>query len=164
MKIILIGFMGSGKTTVAKELSKRLGIGRIEMDAEVVRLSGRKDVNEIFEKDGEIKFRELEIEFAKSIRDLKEGIISTGGGVVQNKIILDILRENAEVIYLQLSFEKITKILANDETRPLFKDREKAKKLFELRRPLYEAYADVIIDREHKYANQLADEIIKKLT
>ncbi len=165
MKIILIGFMSSGKSTVAKGLSEKLGIPRIEMDDEIVKLSGRKDVNEIFEKDGEVKFRELEIEFAKSLRDLKEGVVSTGGGVVQNKIILDLLRENGKVIYIELSFEKIVQILddKNDDTRPLMKDKEKARKLYELRKPLYEAYADITINRENKYANELADEIIEKL-
>ncbi len=128
MRIILIGFMGAGKSSVAKALEKKLGINMIEMDDLVVKKSGRRMVKEIFSKDGEIRFRELEIQTAKELMK-KEGIvISTGGGVVMNKIIIDFLKEKGRVIFLKASFETIKKRLVNDKERPLFQNRKNARK------------------------------------
>lgn len=162
MKIILIGFMGAGKTTVGKILAKKLKIDLIEMDELVLKKSKRKTINEIFTFDGERRFRELEIEVARQLRDVDQAIISTGGGVVINKIILDYLREkNGRVIFLKTSFPEIVKRLKNASDRPLFKDEDKAKKLFGFRKRLYEEYADYIIETDNKNPRLIVEEIVK---
>lgn len=163
MNIILIGFMGSGKTTVAHLLAKMLKMDVVEMDEIIVKNSKRKSVNEIFEKDGEIRFRELEIEAAKSIKDLDNTVISTGGGVVMNKIILDYLRQNGVVVYLDTSFYEIQKRLEKTSDRPLFKNVLAARKLFEFRNPLYDFFSEYMVTTNDKEPQAVAAEVAKKV-
>lgn len=164
MKIILIGFMGSGKTSVAKILAKKLKIPLIEMDSLVVSESKRKDIKEIFEKDGELKFRELEIKIARGLSSLKDGVISTGGGVVINKIILDYLRNDGIVIYLRTSFANVSQRVGSFSQRPLFKSKKEAKKLYRFRKILYINYADIMISTNNRTIQQVADDIINEVT
>jgi len=164
MKIVLIGFMGSGKTTVAKLMSSKLNLKTIEMDDLVVKKSGRRSVSEIFFQNGETRFRELEIEVAKEIRNKDEVIVSTGGGAVMNKIIIDYLKEKGKIIFLKTSFKTIKKRLKNSHDRPLFKDRNKARELFDFRQKLYEEYADFIIKTDNKTLEEVFKNIRTVLT
>jgi len=163
MKIVLIGYMGSGKTTVARLLAKKLHWSLIEMDDLILKSSQRKSISEIFARDGEIKFREMEIRIAKKLRKKNQVIISTGGGVVMNKIILDYLKENAQVFFLKTSFDTVVKRLKNDSQRPLFKNIAAAKKLAAFREPLYEQYADEIIITDEKTPPAIINQIISHL-
>ncbi len=163
MKIILIGFMGSGKTSVGKELSKKLRHSCIEMDEFILKASRRNNVNEIFDKDGEIKFRELEMATAKKLRVKDNVVVSCGGGIVMNKINIDHLKQNGLVVFLNTSFETIKKRLDHDTTRPLFRDLAKTKKLYDFRQSLYHKYANIIIDTDNKTIKKVRDEIIIKL-
>ncbi len=99
MKIVLIGFMGSGKTTIARALSKKLGLRVVEMDDELVKISGYRNIPEIFAKKGETFFRELELEVSKNFSNEVDVIISTGGGVVMNKLTMDYLKANGGNIF-----------------------------------------------------------------
>lgn len=161
--IILIGFMGSGKSTVAALLSKKLRVNCIETDKEVLARSHRKSIGEIFAKDGEMWFRELELEVASHLGDKKDVVISTGGGMVVNKICIDHLKQNGVVIYLETSFEVIAKRLKGDDTRPLFSDVNKAKKLFQFRKHLYEEYADIRINTDKLTAEEITNSIMNKI-
>ena len=161
MKIILIGFMGSGKTTVANILAKKLNLEIIEMDDLIVEESG-KSIKRIFSEDGEARFRELETKTAKSLAEKDKCIVSTGGGVVMNKININYLKENGKIIFLRTSFSEITKRLKNDNDRPLFKDKEIAKKLFIFRQRLYEEYADLIVTTDGKSVEKIVYEIISQ--
>jgi shikimate kinase len=164
MKLILIGFMGSGKTSVAKLLSKNLHLKLIELDNLVLKASPRSSLKQIFEKDGELAFRTLEINQAKKLKHLQNAVISTGGGVVINQIILDYLKlNNGLVIFLKTSLPVIQARLKNDASRPLFKDINQAKKLFKLRQPLYRHYADLTIKTDHLSINQVVQTIIKNI-
>ncbi|HSW96738.1 MAG TPA: shikimate kinase [Candidatus Saccharimonadales bacterium] len=164
MKIVLIGFMGSGKTEVGKTLAKKLAKTYREMDLLLLKKSEEESINDIFEKSGEIRFRELEIEVAKDLQDEIDTIIATGGGVVMNKIIIDYLRQNNGIlIYLRTSFDHICERLQGDMTRPLFKDKVKAKELYSFREPLYKHYADIIIDTENKTVDSIVDELADTL-
>lgn len=160
MNIILIGFMGSGKSSVGQLLAKTTNRKNLEMDEYIVRLSKRKSINEIFEKDGETTFRELEIKVSKKLQDTTNTIVSTGGGIVMNKICLDYLKKNGKVIFLSTKFETIEKRLRSDTSRPLFQDKQKAKKLYALRNPLYREYANKTIVTDEKNVNDLVKEII----
>ncbi len=164
MKIILIGFMGAGKTTVAKIIAKKLKLEMIDMDSIVLGKSGRKSINEIFEKDGEAKFRKIEQEVAKDVSKKDDVIISTGGGVVMNPLIMDYLRANGTTVYLSSSFDKIKKRVSLKKVRPpLFQNIKSAKKLFDLRSPLYERYANLNIETDNKDIYDVAKEIIGRL-
>jgi len=159
--IILIGFMGSGKTTIPQILNQKTQFKVIEMDDLILKASKRKNINEIFAKDGELKFRELEIAVAKKLALKEKLIISTGGGVVMNKIILDYLKQKGVVFFLQTNFITIKKRLKNDQVRPLFKNKKMVFALYQFRQPLYQKYADFIINTDNKKPNQIAKEILK---
>lgn len=161
MKIVLIGFMGSGKSTIARELGKQLHKEVIEMDSVVLERTECTDMAHVFEKGGEILLREWEIKLAKEWKDASDVIISTGGGVVMNKIILDYLKENeGQVIFLHSSFETIHDRIQQDNTpRPLFQHEEEAKKLYDFRLPLYKQYADHEVDCDDKSVEEIVSEI-----
>ena len=152
--------MGSGKTSIANMLAEKTGMPFIEMDDLIVQISERESVNDIFEQDGEIRFRELEIKTAKIVAQKHNTIISTGGGVVMNKIIIDYLKQNGTVIFLDASFEIIEQRLAGDTTRPLFKNKDQAKKLYDFRRSLYEHYADITIQTDNKTLEKITEAIL----
>ena len=159
--IILIGFMGSGKSSVAHELAHTLKLNIQESDALVLSKSRRKSINDIFSLDGEIRFREMEIEIAKKLSGTKNSVISTGGGMIINKISIDYLKKNGIVIFLDTSFGEITKRLKGDTTRPLFSNIIAAQKLFQLRKSLYQAYADNSIVTDGKSVSEITNLIIK---
>lgn len=161
MKLILIGFMGSGKTTVGHLLAKKLGLELVEMDKLIVKKAG-KSINQIFRDEGEAKFRQLETQIAKDLEKMENVVISTGGGVVTNKINIDNLRKNGKIIFLKTSFLEIKKRLTNVKDRPLFKNIESAKKLFDFRKKLYEQYTDLIVDTDEKSVEEITYEIISK--
>lgn len=164
MKIVLIGFMGSGKTTVARILSKQRNLNFIDMDYLALKKTTRSSINEIFEKDGEEKFREIELEVAKQMEQEKDGVISTGGGVVMNPKVMKFLKTNSIVIYLNISFDRIKEHINLKRVRPpLFNNEESAKKLFKFRAPLYERYADIIIETKNENIAGVIEEINKKI-
>lgn len=161
MKIILIGFMGSGKTTVANILAKKLSLEAIEMDNLIIKKTG-KSINRIFNEDGEKRFRELETQISKSFLHKNNCVISSGGGIVINKINIDFLKNNGKIIFLKTSFQEIEKRLKNTKDRPLFKDKKSVKKLFNFRQKLYEECADLIVNTDGKSVEKISYEIISK--
>lgn len=157
MNIVLIGFMGSGKSTVAKHLAKLLGFAIVEMDDLVYQKTSTRNMHEVFALGGELLLREAEIAIAKEYASKNRLVISTGGGVVLNKIILDYFKKTGgKVVFLNASFEKIVKKLDGDNSRPLFKDLISAKKMYDFRLPLYLNYADEIIDVDFRSADEIA--------
>ncbi|MDD3343734.1 MAG: shikimate kinase [Sulfurospirillaceae bacterium] len=164
--IVLIGFMGVGKGTIARALiqkSKKIGLDTDDM---IESMENRK-IKTIFDEEGETYFRTLEKRVAKWLeKNVKNCIISTGGGFYK----VDNLDEIGTIIYLQSSFEGILNRLKSHENaeqklakRPLLSDFEKAKKLFEERIVSYAKKADITISVENKSVNECINEIIKKL-
>ena len=153
--------MGSGKTTVANILAKKLSLEAVEMDDLIVKKEG-KTINQIFNEEGETKFRQLETEMSKDLSKKENVVISTGGGVVINKVNVESLGKNGKVIFLKTSFSEINKRLKSVNNRPLFKDKKSAKKLFDSRQKLYEENADLIINTDGKSVDKIAYEIISQ--
>jgi len=147
--IALIGFMGTGKTDVGRLLAKKLGKDFIEVDGLIEQRAG-KSIPEIFQQDGEIAFRELEIEATREAAEKKNAVIACGGGVVLNQINVDRLREHGVIIYLTASPEVILKRTSSDiDERPLLVAKDKAsqvEKLLNFRRPFYERAADMTVN------------------
>ncbi|ARI77074.1 shikimate kinase [Halobacillus mangrovi] len=154
--IFLVGFMGSGKSTVAHQLSKDLGRPYIEMDECIENQEGLS-IAEMFSQYGESYFREKETEFLKSIQE--DSIVSTGGGVILSEENREILSKST-VVYLKASWHTIVKRLEEDTERPLWKgDVEEKKSRFKERLPIYEQTADHIIVVDEKTPKQIAQEI-----
>lgn len=159
MNIILIGFMGSGKSSVAACLGRRLNIKTAEMDDLVLKVSGRSSINEIFEIDGEDTFRRLEERVAGHISLCTDQVTATGGGVVMNPKTMQWLHMAGRCIFLKTSFTQITARLENDRHRPLWKNREDARMLFDRRSPLYQTHADLIVSTDGKSVKQVVEDI-----
>lgn len=163
-KIILIGFMGSGKSTVAEQLAPRLGYTGREMDSIIVERSGLSSIPEIFEKHGEPFFRTIESQVAQDLRNVTTAVVSTGGGVVTNPSNIENLRANGGlVIFLRTTFETICGRVTDISSRPLFRDGVQARALFEQRASVYEGHADLIIDTDRKTAEDICSEILSHL-
>ena len=164
--IALIGFMGTGKTAAGKALAGRQGKEFIELDA-LLELKAGKTIPEIFKQDGEVIFRELEIELTKEVSQRRNAVIACGGGVVLNKINIDRLKEECLIVYLTASISVILKRTSGDKNeRPLLKvvDRtSEIERLLKFRKPFYERAADITINTSKLDINSVVEQIINKL-
>lgn len=160
--IVLIGFMGSGKTTVGRELAKRLGMDFLDTDTYIERCAG-KSVSDIFAEAGEEAFRKLETEALEHLRDTAVNtVLSTGGGMPLRKENARLLKEIGTVYYLTAANSVIYDRVKDNKDRPLLQDSDPFGRICELmkeRKPLYEAAADVWIDTN---SNDL-EEVIKNI-
>lgn len=164
--VALIGFMGVGKTVVGQALAKKLNKEFAELDSLIEHKAG-KSINDIFQQDGEITFRELEIEVTKGVAKRNNLVIACGGGIVLNKINIDRLRNESVIVYLTASPKVILKRTSNEEEeRPLLKTPNKAlgiQELLKFRKPFYKRAADMEINTSKLAINSVAEQIISKL-
>jgi len=164
--IALIGFMGTGKTAVGKALADKLSKEFVELDSLIEQIGG-KTIPEIFKEDGEIAFRELEIESVKQVSEKKNTVIACGGGVVLNKINIDRLRKESVIVYLTASPKMILKRTSMDVTdRPLLKVANPAltiQELIKFRKPFYERAADITINTSNLSVDSVVKQIISRL-
>lgn len=147
--IVFIGFMGSGKTTVGKELAKRLKMNFLDTDSYIENRTG-KSIPEIFAKEGEEAFRRLETEALQHLRDtVKNTVISTGGGMPLKRENAGLLKEIGRVYYLTAADSIIYERVKGDSDRPLLRGSNPYERIHELmknRAPLYERAADIWVD------------------
>jgi len=164
--IALIGFMGTGKSAVGKVLAERLGRKLVEMDRLIEEVAG-KPIPDIFQQDGEIAFRELEIEATKKVAHGSNQVIACGGGIVLNNINIDRLRETSSIIYLKASPITILQRTSGGENeRPLLDVADPARQIQELlrfRKPFYERAADITINTSRLSTERVASQIIDRL-
>ena len=165
-KIILVGMMGAGKTTIGKLLSNQLAFNFIDLDRRIEEKSGVK-INTIFEIEGEEGFREREYLALKDALAEEKAVISTGGGVVVKDINRSLIQKSeAMVVYLKASLDILLGRLKNDKTRPMLdKDNKQLslQKLLSKREPFYENLADFIIDTSHLKTNDVLKTITEKM-
>lgn len=164
MKIILIGFMGSGKSTIGQCLAQFQNMRFYETDALALARSTRATISDIFTHDGEPVFRAYEREVADQLSHLSAGVIATGGGMVTQKVCIDALRQNGGVvIYLQAAFELLHARIRSDHenVRPLFQKTDKARALYDARLDLYHLSADHVLPIHDKKPEEIAREIVQ---
>lgn len=147
--VFLIGFMGAGKSTVARKLARGVGLSSVDMDIYLERREG-KAIKEIFATSGEDAFRAIETDVLKELIAKEPLIISCGGGIVTKPENRELLHENGFVINLNVDVVEASERISNKSSRPLFQDLEAAAALAEARRPLYEAASHITIDTAHK--------------
>lgn len=138
--IVLVGMPASGKSTIAKELSKILGFKAIDTDELIVNKYG--DISDIFSKYGEEHFRNIETEIIKEVSKFGGVIISTGGGAVLRKENVNSLKQNGKFYFLNRPLEEL---LPTDD-RPLANNKEKIIKLYNQRIDIYKAVADLTVN------------------
>lgn len=161
-KIILIGSMGSGKSTIGRLLAARLRMLFVDLDEAIVKRAG-KIIPQIFEEDGECIFRALESEALEVITtDSKLKIIATGGGAVLSAPNRERMKSAGHIIWLNAPPEVLTERTVNDPNRPLLKGvdpLQKARELDMQRRPIYEACADFRVDTSIMSVDEAVEEI-----
>jgi len=167
-RIYLIGYMGSGKTTIGKSLAKKLNFRFIDMDY-FIENRQHKTINEIFSEKGEETFRLLENKVLKEISAFENVVISTGGGAPCFYDNIEIMNQTGLVIYLKVSPEEIAKRLSfNKNNRPLLKDKTPHEMLAFIsenleKRKSYYNQAKLIFDAEQMLANTDVDHIVDSL-
>ena len=159
--IILIGPMGSGKTSTGKMLAKEMGYVFSDTDEEVTKRTG-VSVAYIFDVEGEEGFRKRECLALKECLNDNNTILSTGGGIVLSKENRDLLQDRGTVVYLQTSIRSQVKRTASTNNRPLLQNKdpeETLEKLMLTRAPLYEEIADITIMTDNKSLQEMSKEI-----
>ena len=141
--IVLIGFMGTGKTTTGKLLSEKLSFPFFDTDKIIEQNTGMS-IPQLFEKVGEKEFRNYETEVVKLLSDTEGCVISCGGGIVLNKTNMDLLSRNGIIVYLKASIDTIVKRIVDDKNRPIIAAMENPKdeieKLLNKRKQFYQRH------------------------
>lgn len=160
--VILIGMPGSGKTTVGTEISEKIGYGYIDSDSVIVAREGKR-LNEIIEEVGREGFLDIE---AKVNSELcaDRCVIATGGSVIYRDYAMQKLKEMGTVVYLKLPYAVIEARLGDLKKRGVaLKDGFTLKDLYNERTPLYEKYADIVVELHGQPISESVDEVIKAL-
>jgi shikimate kinase len=163
--IVLIGFMGAGKSSTGRALARRTGLPRFDTDEMV---SARFDlpVTEIFARFGEEKFRDAETEALEQLADAAPAIIVTGGGIVLRTANVRLLQQLGKIVSLEADEETLFRRISRRATRPLLhteNPRATLVKLLRVREPLYREAADVRLDTSRLTHDEVAEAILKSL-
>ncbi|MEE9306686.1 MAG: shikimate kinase [Spirochaetia bacterium] len=161
-RIALIGFMGSGKTTVGRLVASRLGYRFLDLDTLIVENAG-KNIREIFDEDGEEVFRQIETDALYSLREMHRLVIATGGGAPIRQENQEFFENLARTFYLEVSYYEFLKRTGKDYSRPLLERTEKElKRLYESRLSIYRSLGRPI-STNRKKPEEIAAKIWKKL-
>lgn len=165
INIFLIGFMGSGKSTVASCLAKKFGMEIVEMDQVIVEREGMS-ISDIFAHKGETYFRDVESQLLTEIQAKQDRVISCGGGVVLREQNVKEMKKCGKVVLLNAKPETILERVKDDENRPLLQGKKDVSfigDMMEQRRPKYEKAADFIIETDGKGAEEICKEIFDRI-
>ena len=163
--IILIGFMGCGKTSVGKRLAQTLECEFLDTD-ELIEKEQQRTISEIFATDGEAAFREMETECLRSLLNQPgEGVVlSVGGGLPIREANRSLLKELGDVVLLQVTPDVVYKRLRNDKTRPLLQDKNPRGRIWDLmsaRKSFYEDAATHIVDADERTFDEIVADILE---
>lgn len=162
--IILIGFMGAGKSTVARALSHKGKYRVVDLDRLIEAYAGMS-ITDIFQAQGEAGFRDLEEAALRGLADSRSAIIAAGGGAVLRPGNRELMKQLGAVVYLRARWETLRRRLEGTTDRPLVnqaRDADELRLRYLSRAPLYEQ-ADVIVDTDDRPVDEIAVEILEKL-
>ncbi|MDB9751797.1 shikimate kinase AroK [Gammaproteobacteria bacterium] len=163
--IILIGPMGTGKTTIGRQLAKNLSVSFYDSDHEIEKRTGVK-IALIFEIEGVEGFRRRETQILNELSQMNNIVLSTGGGAVTRAENRKTLKNNGHIIYLKSSPEILFKRTADDKNRPLLQTDDRLsqiRKILAEREPIYIEMADEVIDSEKKSSKQIIQKILEQI-
>ena len=165
--IVLIGFMGSGKTKLGQYAAKALNMGFADTDDMIEELSGCS-ISEIFAKQGEAEFRRMETQVLQECCAAGNMILATGGGIVKNPKNIELIRSlGGVIVWLKATAEETYDRLKEDTTRPLLADvqgedrRERIRTMMTQRHDMYESAADLVFDEEGIPLSELWDAFVE---
>ena len=164
--IFLIGFMGAGKRTIARNLQKELGMELVEMDERIVKEQGMS-INDIFKTKGEDGFRDIESQLVIDLGKQDKAIVSCGGGVVIRPENVKNMKKSGKIIYLTAKPETILDRVKDSTQRPLLNGHMNVEYINELmskRKDFYEEAADYKVATDGKNVSQICQEIITILS
>lgn len=153
--IFLVGFMGAGKTSLARKLARRYGVASIDLDAYIVRSQGMS-IKEIFALHGEEGFRAIEAQSLKEVAALGPSFVSCGGGTILRSENRAFMRDTGYVVHLHVAPEEAMGRISNHANRPLLANKEKAVLLAHERDDLYRGVAHLTVDTTGKQSYEVA--------
>ena len=163
--IVLIGFMGSGKSTISDYLSTMFAMEAVEMDQIISEREGLS-ISDIFAVYGEEYFRNLETSLLIELQAKNNVVISCGGGTPMRENNVVEMKKNGKVVLLTASPETVYERVKNSEGRPVLDGRKNVKGILELmeqRRDRYEAAADIVVNTDNKTVPQVCEELVQRL-
>ena len=163
--LFIIGFMGVGKTSTSRALSRRLGVQEIDSDAMIVEQQGMP-IAQIFEEQGETAFRQMETRLLDQITTMPPCIVSCGGGMVLRQENIEKMKKQGRILLLSASPETIYEHVKDSTNRPLLNGNmnvEYIRSLMEEREPRYQAAADITIIIDGMTPRQAAEKIMTVL-
>jgi shikimate kinase len=163
MNMVLIGYRGTGKTTVGKMLAARLGRELISTDAEIVKRA-KRSIPEIVAQQGWEYFRDVESAVCQDLAGRDQLVIDTGGGVVLRPQNVEVLKRNGKLIWLTATIETITSRIGGDTQRPSLTGTktfvEEIAEVLQDRMPKYKASADYVIQTDDRSIPQVVETIL----
>lgn len=163
--IVLVGFMGAGKSTISDYLSTMFDMEIVEMD-QVIAEREEMSIPDIFATYGEEYFRDLETSLLIEMQDRKNTVISCGGGAALRERNVEEMKKNGRVVLLTASPEVVYERVKDSNDRPVLNGRKNVEgiaELMEQRRGKYEAAADIVINTDHKTVLQVCEELVQRL-
>lgn len=164
-KIVFIGPMGAGKTTIGKHIAQHLHCNFYDSDRIIEERTG-VSIPLIFELEGEAGFRKRETEVIRELCQKDDYVLATGGGAVLKQENQRLLRQNSLIVFLNASLDQLYERTSRDRNRPLLqtdKPREKLKQLLQERLPVYTELADIIVKTDNQSVYQTVNQILEKI-
>lgn len=163
--LFLIGFMGSGKSSVAAYLHRLLAAGDLDMDREIEKREGRT-ITDLFLMEGETCFRNLETALLEEVQEGDGTVVACGGGAVLRESNVDVMRKRGKVVWLDTSLLTVFHRTRGDHSRPLLENKRTLRDIAEMmeeRRPYYEEASDVRVVTEGKSIPEICEEIVRSV-
>jgi shikimate kinase len=166
MNIVLIGMRGSGKTSVATMLSKKLSLPLYDTDR-MLEMKVGMSLSDFVKNNGWDVFRVKETEIVEDLTNVTDAIISTGGGIILSKKNIETLHKHGTFIFLQTSIDTMAKRIKHSKVRPFLTDKkmleEELVEVWDRRKELYIGNADIIVITDDKSLEEITKEIIQQL-
>jgi shikimate kinase len=166
MNVVLIGYRGTGKSTVGTIVAARLGLILFSTDAEIVKSAGQS-IPEIVEQHGWEYFRDLEAKVCRELAGRTGLVVDTGGGAILRPRNVEVLKETGRLFWLTASVETIAERIGQNSQRPSLTGTksflDEIQDVLRERTPKYQAAADYVIETDRKPATQVADEILARM-